>query len=62
MNAHSKYSSIKPKVLGSACLVDPVEEFEAKLREENLYFYRKFILKNTIVQVKNQYPKIWRQE
>jgi hypothetical protein len=62
MNLHSKNNPQISEVLEPAFLGEQVEEFKTKLREENMYLYRKFSLKKTIVQAKNHYPKIWRSE
>lgn len=46
----------------SAPLNEQIEEFEAKLHEDNMHLFRQFRLKDFLVKVKEPYPNIKRIE
>jgi hypothetical protein len=46
----------------SAPLNEQIEEFEAKLHEDNMHLFRQFRLKDFLVEVKEQDPNIKRIE
>jgi hypothetical protein len=57
MKSNSENTLKQNEVTESAGLTKQAEEFETKLREENMSLYRKFKLKNFIASTKNNLSK-----
>jgi len=57
MRSNSETSLKLNEVPESAGLLKQVEEFETKLREENMSLYRKIKLENFMVKTKNNLSK-----
>ena len=54
MGLNLKNNHKSPQGLEAASTIKQAEEFEEKLREENMHIYRQFRLKDSIAEAKKQ--------